>query len=421
MTTNWGGTYTYLARTHHAPQSIDELRSVVRGTPRLKVVGTGHSFTGIADSPGGDTVTLARMAGEIDIDSGAGTVRVSAGTSYGMLATTLHEHGLALANLASLPHISVAGAIATATHGSGDAVGNLASAVVALELVTASGELIEVSRESAPVDFAGMVVGLGALGIVTRVILAVEPTFLVRQSVWENIGWDAAEAGFDTITGSGYSVSCFTDWGASGIAQVWVKTRADADDDSRGGRVGIPDGRPASGQRHPVPGVDPVNTTEQGDIAGPWFDRLPHFRIGFMPSSGREIQSEYLVARADAVSAFAALREYSPAFASVLQISEIRTIAADDLWLSSSYGRDTVGFHFTWTDDLEGVMRVLPGLEAALQPWSPRPHWGKLFTADAATVMRRYPRGDDFIELARRMDPDGRFRNDFLDTHVYGG
>jgi xylitol oxidase len=325
-----------------------------------------------------------------------------------------------LANLASLPHISIAGAVATGTHGSGDGVGTLATAVTGLELVTANGELVVVARESHPDDFDGMVVSLGALGIVTRVTLRVEPAFEVAQTVFDDVPLDAVLAHYDELTATGYSVSGFLPWAGDGV-QVWVKQRVPRH--SSGGFEPVSEllgRRPADGPRHPVPGVATEATTEQHGVPGPWFERLPHFRLAFQPSAGDEIQSEFLVPRDRAVEAFEAVRRLGPRIAPLLFISELRTMAADQLWLSGAYGRPTAAIHFTWHPDPAGVLAILPALEDALAPFGARPHWGKLFVSGAAELAPRYPRWNDFIDLARRWDPDSKFGNPFLAEHLFG-
>jgi alditol oxidase len=410
---NWAGNYTYRAERLHRPSSLEQLRAIVAAAPRVRVLGTRHSFNDIGDSS--ELVTLAALPPDVVADRAAGTVSFGAGITYGALAEALNREGLALHNLASLPHISVAGAVATATHGSGHANGNLATAVAAMELVTSGGELVTVSRGDA--DFDGLVVGLGALGAVTRLSLDVEPAYDVRQRVFEGLAWDALCERFDEISASGYSVSVFTRW-RSTADQVWVKSRVtDAPEQVRSELFGAP---AATVDRHPILGVDPVNCTPQLGRRGLWSDRLPHFRLGFTPSAGDELQSEFLLPREHAVDAIAAMRALADRMRPVLQVCEIRTIAADRLWMSPQYGRDTVGFHFTWQPDPDGVARVLADVEAALAPFDARPHWGKLFLAGAATIGARYERLADFARLAERLDPRGAFRNAWLEDRVLG-
>jgi xylitol oxidase len=410
---NWAGNHVYRARALHGPATVRELRDIVARAPQVHVLGSRHAFNDIADAD--ELVSLEGLPADVVVDPAAGTVSVGAGVRYGELAEALAGHGLALHNLASLPHISVGGAVATATHGSGDANGNLATAVAALELVTSEGELVRAARGDD--DFEGMVVGLGALGAVTRVSLDVEPAYEVRQRVFEGLAWDALLEHFDALAASGYSVSVFTRWGED-VDQVWVKSRVtEAPEEVRDELYGA---RAATVERHPILGLDPINCTAQRGVPGSWSDRLPHFRMGFTPSRGDELQSEYHVARGHTVAAIEALRGVAGVVAPVLLVCELRTIAADRLWMSPQYERDTLAFHFTWAPRQAAVERVLVDVEAALAPFAARPHWGKVFLADAATIAARYDRLPDFAALAARLDPRGAFRNAWLQRRVLG-
>jgi xylitol oxidase len=269
--------------------------------------------------------------------------------------------------------------------------------------VTSSGDVVAAARGDR--DFDGLVVGLGALGAVTRVTLDVEPAYEVRQWVFEELPWDALHERFDEVFASGYSVSVFTLWGET-AGQLWVKSRGEPPADGFGGR-------PATVERHPILGIDPVHCTAQRGRPGPWFDRLPHFRMGFTPSAGEELQSEFLLPRGHAVAAIDAVRSVAARIRRVLLVSEIRTIAADRLWMSPMYERDSVGLHFTWANEPAPVRRAVAELEAALAPFDPRPHWGKLFL-----TAPRYERAGDFAALAQRLDPRGAFRNAWLEEFV---
>ena len=410
---NWAGNHRYPARRLHRPSTLQQVQELVAGARRVHVLGSRHSFNEIADAE--ELVTLDGLPADVAVDHAAGTVTFGAGLRYGELAEALRPEGLALHNLASLPHISVAGAIATATHGSGDANGNLATAVAGLELVTSSGELLTASRDDP--DFDGLVVGLGALGAVTRVTLDVEPAYQVRQRVFEGLRWEALLDHFDEITAMGYSVSAFTRWGRA-VDQVWVKSRvAGGPERPRRDLFGAP---AATVERHPILGLDPVNCTPQLGVPGLWYERLPHFRMGFRPSAGEELQSEYLLPRGHAAAAIEALRGLAGVVGPVLQVSEVRTVAADRLWMSPQYGRDSVAFHFTWTPEQAAVERALADVERALAPFGARPHWGKLFLGDAAAVAPLYPRLADFARLVGRLDPRGAFRNPWLAARVLG-
>jgi alditol oxidase len=411
--TNWAGNYTYRARSVHAPTSVEQLQEIVSRARRIRALGSRHSFTDIADSA--ELVSLERLTRDVTVDRAAMTVTFGAGLRYGELVSELVREGLALANLASLPHTSVAGAVATATHGSGDRNGNLATAVSALELVSSDGRLRVVARGAS--DFEGMVVALGALGVVTAVTLDVQPAFQVAQQVFERVRWDSLFEHFDAITSSGYSVSLFTRWGET-VAQVWIKSRAGAS--SEPSLQELFRALPATEDRHPIPGLDPAGATPQLGVRGLWSERLPHFRMGFTPSSGAEIQSEYIVPRRHAIEALQAVRRLAPVLRPLTLVSEVRTIAADTLWMSPQYRQDTVAIHFTWQPDQPAVERALAPLEAALAPFDARPHWGKLFLATAESIAPLYERHAEFVALLGRLDPRGAFRNRWLETRVLG-
>jgi xylitol oxidase len=405
--TNWAGNVTFSTDRLHTPGSLDELREIVAASTRLRPLGTGHSFNRIADTDG-DLISVAGLPAQVHIDSVAGEVTVAAGVRYGELASRLHAAGYGLHNLASLPHISVAGAVATGTHGSGVTSPNLSSAVTALRLVTADGELLDLRRGDP--RFPGAVVNLGALGVVVEVTLRIRPTFDIAQFVYERLPWSRLSTGFAEITAAGYSVSLFTDWTGPVINQIWVK-RDPLDPALPTTWLGA---TLATTPLHPVPAMSAVNCTPQGGEPGPWHERLPHFRLDFTPSSGDEIQTEYLVPATRALEALDAVDAIRDRIAPVLQISEIRTIAADDLWLSPSHGRDSVAIHFTWKPDAEAVAPVVAALEERLAPFDARPHWGKVFATDPATLRARYPRFDDFLGLRADLDPTGTFLNPML-------
>ncbi len=413
---NWAGNVRFGAQRLHRPSSVPELQRLVAGSHRIRALGTGHSFNRIADSPG-DLVSLAGLPRLIDADPARAEVTVGAGLAYAELAVALNAAGLALHNLASLPGISVAGGCATGTHGSGEHNGNLATAVTAIQMVTAEGDLVTASRETDPARFPGMVVALGALGIVTRLTLAAVPAFQVRQYVYEDLPWAQLTGHFDEVMASGYSVSLFTDWRRARFRQVWLKRR----DDAAGCWVAEPrwlGGRLADGPRHPVPGMPPDHCTQQLGVPGPWHERLPHFRPGVTPSSGDELQSEYLLPRASAIDGLDALRPIAGRIAQILRICEVRSIAADQAWLSPSYRRDTIGLHFTWVSDWAAVAPVLSLIEERLAPLDARPHWGKLFRTSPRAVPGLYPRLGDFRQLMQHFDPLGKFRNGLVDRYL---
>jgi alditol oxidase len=411
--TNWAGNITFSAASIARPESVDELQEVVaqasRKEQRIGVVGSRHSFTRIADTDGVLVDTSALDT--IEIDPEQGSACIGAGVTYARLGPLLHAAGLALHNLPSLPHISVAGAVATATHGSGDRNRCLADSIEAVELITADGELREIRRGD--LDFVGSVVSLGALGVVARLRVRAEPTFDVAQTVYRDLPIARATSHLDEIMGLAHSVSLFTDWRSGSIGQVWVKHRTDRDARPPHDIFGA---APATEPCHPVPGASADACTEQLGRPGPWHERLTHFRADAVPSAGDELQSEYLVDRLDGPAAMEAVARVSDAFADVLLVSEVRSIAADDQWLSMSTDRAQLGFHFTWRPDREAVEVAAATIESALSDFAPRPHWAKVSTLDPAAVRPRYRQFEAFHELADRLDPDHTFRNPYLDA-----
>lgn len=410
---NWAGNLTYSTNRLLETASVEQVRSVLKSRQRVKVLGTRHCFNEIADS--NDSLLSLRPMHEVAaLDAAARTVTVDAGITYAQLCPYLESKGFALHNLASLPHISIAGACATATHGSGQKNGNLATAVSALEMVTASGDLVKLSRAEKG-DFAGAVVGLGALGVVVRLTLDLQPSFKVEQYVYENMPLSQVKDHFDDIQASAYSVSLFTDWRQPRVNEVWLKSRV---------KFAAPEewleARLAKRNLHPIAELPAGNCTPQMGVPGPWYERLPHFKTGFTPSAGKELQSEYFVPRKNAVDAILAISRLGEQVSPYLLISEIRTVAADDLWMSMAYGRPSVAIHFTWKQDVPAVRRLLPLIEKELEPYAPRPHWGKLFTLPPAVLRSRYEQFDAFRQLAARYDPKGKFRNDFLNVNLFG-
>jgi xylitol oxidase len=415
--TNWSGNYTYSTDRLHQPKTVEEVQQVVKGCSKLRALGARHSFNGIADSTE-NQISLAHL-NQIALNRGSRTVTVGGGVTYSQLAPYLESQGYALHNLASLPQISVAGAIATATHGSGNKNGNLATAVSGLEVVTADGEVRVLSRERDGDRFQGAVVNLGAIGVVTKVTLDVQPTFQVAQVVYENLSMDQLEHHLEEIFAGGYSVSLFTDWQNHRISQVWVKRRV---------QPGSPPefapellgAKLATRKLHPLPGHSAESCTEQMGIPGPWYERLPHFRINFTPSSGAELQSEYLIPREKGYQAILAVEQLRDHVTPHLLISEVRTIEADRLWASTAYQRPSMGIHFTWKPEWPAVKSVLPMIEAKLAPFGARPHWGKLFTMAAPQIKPLYPEMSQYQGLMAHFDPQGKFRNRFLESNIYG-
>jgi xylitol oxidase len=413
--TNWAGNITFGAARVHRPGTLDELRSVVAASDRVRALGSGHSFSPVADTTA-DLVSVAGLPATVDISTDRTTATVAAGMRYGEVAVALQAQGLALHNLGSLPHISVAGAVATGTHGSGPTLGSLSTAVRGLDLVTATGALLRLDRTDP--RFPGAVVALGALGVVTAVTLAVQPTYDVAQTVYQDLPVRRLATDLDEILAAGYSVSLFTTWSRAVVDQVWVKRRTH-DPQAALGATWL-DARAATHPLHPVPGMSAASCTEQLGVPGPWHERLPHFRLDHTPSSGAELQTEYLVPRRHAAAALDTVQAMAPQVAAVLQVSELRTVAADDLWLSMACEQDSLALHFTWVDDAAAVAPVVAELEQRLAPFGPRPHWGKVFSMPPAAVQPLYPRLTDVVALRRKLDPDGVFGNAMVDEYLGG-
>lgn len=410
--TNWAGNIVFAASSVLRPSTTDELRSAVAGHSKVRVLGAGHSFSPVADSKDA-LLSLSALPATIEVDSANRTVRAGGGVRYAELAAKLDAAGLALPNLASLPHITVAGATATGTHGSGSRNQALATAIEGLELVTADGDLVTVPAA----EMNAAATSLGAFGVVSALTLRLTDRYALRPRVYDNLPRASLTSDFDEILGGAYSVSAFTTWrDPEVIDMLWVKDLA--------GRPAKPDdwhgARRADGPRHPVPGMPTEFTTPQDGEAGPWHTRLPHFRAEFTPSTGDELQSEYLLPREHAADAIDALAPLASRMAPLLLINEIRTVAADDLWISLACGRDSVAFHFTWRKDVPAVTGLLPAIEQALAPFTPRPHWGKVFTMPVTEIRSAYPGFDDFARLANTYDPKHKFRNQFLDDILEG-
>lgn len=406
---NWAGNITYLSDNLHEPSTLDELKAIIIANDRIKGQGTNHSFNGIDNSTFG-FVKLTKMNKVVSLDETNMTVTVEAGMRYGELCRYLEPKGYALHNLASLPHISVAGAIATSTHGSGDGNGSLSTAVRGMKIMMANGEIVEVGE-----DLSAATVHLGALGIIAEVTLAMQPSFQVRQYVYQHLPMQNLKDNFDAIFSSGYSVSLFFDWATENINQVWVKKRvtpedpADAPAELFGAKLATKD-------LHPIESISAVNCTPQMGVAGPWHERLPHFKLDFTPSAGEELQAEYFVPRRNAYAAIQAVYELRDKVNPLIQISEVRSIAADDLLMSPFRNQDSIAIHFTWKKDWEKVKEVLPLIESALAPLDLKPHWGKLSVMD---YREKYDGLKEFQALVKKYDPNGKFKNEFLERTIY--
>lgn len=406
---NWAGNFTFSTDRVHVPTSAEEVQELVANSSKIKVLGTRHSFSQIADS---DSELISTEALQVleQVNKQESTIRLGPGVTYGRLSAVLEAQGYALPNMASLPHISVSGSCATSTHGSGVLNQSLSTSVCAMELVGADGSLQNITGP----DLNAATVHLGALGAVTCLTLNVVPTYDLAQTVFDDLPISELQKSFWTILSAAYSVSLFTDWRSEYVGQVWVKHRPE--DPPPADFYGA---RPAREPRHPIPGMPVENCTPQLGVPGPWHERLPHFRMEFTPSSGEELQSEFFVQTEDAWDAFSAIRSLSDRVAPLVQVSEIRSIAADELWMSPFYHRPSVGFHFTWKKDWQRVKELITLVEQTLEPFRPRPHWAKLFSLEETELAQRYPQLTRFRDHASKSDPDGKFRNTFLDRYVF--
>lgn len=412
---NWAGHIPYGAAHYHSPTTMAELQAIVRAADKVRLIGSRHSFNPIHDCT--DTIiALDKLPQTVTVDEARQTATVSAGITYRELCPQLHHAGYALHNLASLDHITVIGACMTATHGSGDRHGNLATIVSGLEMVTADGAVVTLSREKEGDHFLGTVVALGALGVVTKVTLDLLPTFLIQQDIYEKLPLAQVYQNFDAIMSAGYSVSLFLDWQHDWVDTVWVKQQL-APQQLPTVPATFFDATLAPRKRAIDPASDRYLTPI--GVPGAWYERLPHFAFKDALRQGNELQSEYFVDRRHIVAAMQAVAQLRAGLAPIIGVTELRTVAADQLWLSPAYGQDIVGIHFNWQKKWPEIQHFLPTLEAALAPFQPRPHWGKLFGLAPAQVQAGYTRLADFQALARDYDPQGKFRNAFVDTYLF--
>lgn len=412
---NWAGNLQYSTNNVYYPKTVEEVQEVVKRCNKVKALGSKHSFNTIANSKD-NFISLSNLNKVVSLDKANNTITIESGTRYGDFAPYLDQHGYALENLASLPHITVAGATATGTHGSGVTHGNLSSQVAAIEFVNAKGDVINLSKKDGD-KFYGAIVNLGAVGIVTKATLNVIPTFKMKQVVYMNMPMSALKDHFADVESKGYSVSLFTTWANKNINEVWVKSVAN-DNDSPAPHE-LFGATLATKNMHPVQEQSAENTTDQMGVPGTWYERMPHFKMGFKPSTGKELQAEFFVPIEHAYDAIMAVETLNEKITPHLFITEIRTIKADDLWMSPCYKQTAVAIHFTFKQETDAVMQLLPLIEQQLMPFNVKPHWAKLFTLDPKILQSRYQKLADFKQLVAEYDPEGKFRNDFLEKNLY--
>ncbi|MBV6647958.1 MAG: FAD-binding protein [Cyclobacteriaceae bacterium] len=413
---NWGRNITFKANDLKHPATIEEVRELMSTGSRKKGLGSTHSYNDIADSPKAQ-ISLRKLNKIVAIDKSTSTVTIEGGARYEDIVVQLHVEGYALHNMASLPQITVAGACVTGTHGSGTDNGSLPTAVNGVEMCLPGGDMMYFSRDKNPDVFDGVVVNLGGIGLITRLDLEVMPTFDAFQNIYLDLPIKNVINHFDEIMASGYSVSLFTKWQNDIIDQVWIKQRSDGATTDFG--TEFFGGSASDRNVHPIIDLSAESCTDQMGEIGPWYERLPHFKINAMPSAFDELQSEYFVPVSSAADAIQAIAGLGDLMAPHLYISEVRTIAADDLWMSPLYKRPSVAFHFTWKPHWPEVKKILPVIEERLSPFGVRPHWAKLYTMDPKQIRQSYDKFPDFLALLKTYDPTGTLRNDYLDRVVY--
>ncbi|MEV1045824.1 D-arabinono-1,4-lactone oxidase [Streptomyces sp. NPDC049916] len=420
---NWAGTVTARPARIASPASVDELVDVVLRARadglRVKPVGTGHSFTSAAATDG----VLIRpdlLTGIRDIDRTRMTVTVEAGTPLKRLNTALAREGLSLTNMGDIMEQTVAGATATGTHGTGRDSGSVSAQIRALELVTADGTVRVCSPEEDPEVFAAARVGIGALGVITAVTLAVEPVFLLTARE-EPMSFDRVTADFDALVAENehfefywfpHTGNCTTKRNNRSAGPAAPPGRASAwvDDELLSNGVF----RVACALGRAVPATIPsIARLSSRALSTRTYTDIP-YKVFTSPRRVRFVEMEYAVPREQAVAALRevkAMVERSP-----LKISfpvEVRTAPADDMTLSTASGRDSAYIavhlyrgtpHRSYFTAVERIMTAHSG----------RPHWGKIHTRDAAYLSGVYPRFGEFTALRDRLDPDRVFGNDYL-------
>ncbi|MEV0693630.1 D-arabinono-1,4-lactone oxidase [Streptomyces sp. NPDC050388] len=420
---NWGGTVLARPAREVTPASVEELASAVRraaedGLP-VKAVGTGHSFTSVAATDGVQ-IRPRLLTGIRDIDRAAGTVTVEAGTPLKRLNTALAREGLSLTNMGDIMEQTVAGATSTGTHGTGRDSASVAAQIRGLELVTADGSVLACSERENPDVFAAARIGLGALGIVSAITFAVEPIFLLTARE-EPMPLDRVLAEFDELHAENEHFEFY-----------WFPHTGNTNT-KRNNRSAGPE-RPV----HPVKGwledeflsngvfqaanwvgravpatVPAIARISSRALSARTYTDIP-YKVFTSPRRVRFVEMEYAVPRealVDTLRELKAMVDRSP-----LRVSfpvEVRTAPADDITLSTASGRDTayIAVHMFRGTPYQGYFTAAERIFTAHEG---RPHWGKINTRDADYLSRVYPRFAEFTALRNRLDPERRFRNDYL-------
>lgn len=421
---NWAGNQVCVPDGVVQPSSVDEVASFVRrahdGGRRVKVIGAGHSFTGVAMT-NGSMLSLDRLGRVLDVDPATGQVRVEAGIRLHRLNEELAGVGLAMPNLGDIDRQSIAGAMSTATHGTGLAFGNVATTVVAMQLVTGAGEVVRCSADERPDVWRTARVGIGALGIVTEVTLQCVPAFnLHAHEAIEPLA-DVLDD-FTAFIASTDHVELYCMPGAR-RCQTKRNTRTDAParpqprlayvrDKWIGENLGF--GVVCRvGRRFPSLAPKVASLVTAAAAERELVDRSD--KVFCSPRRVKFVEMEYGIpidAVPDAVRRVGDVAR-TLGFPPLFPI-EVRASAGDDIALSTAHGRTSgwIAVHQYRGAPYEAYFRAV---EAIMDDYHGRPHWGKLHYQTATTLRRRYPRWDDFAELRARLDPRGVFRNDELD------
>ncbi|HET8662835.1 MAG TPA: D-arabinono-1,4-lactone oxidase [Nocardioides sp.] len=426
---NWSGLESAEPREVHDPRTpedvVAEVLAARESRTTVKMVGTGHSFTGIA-SPGDTMLRPDHLTGVVDVDRDAMTVTAYAGTPLKELNAELERRGLSLHNMGDIAEQTLAGAVSTGTHGTGGVAAGLAAQLTGFQLVTGAGELLTASSsENADVFELGRV-GLGALGILTTVTFAVEPLFLLEAHE-QPMSWDEALGTFDELVAGSHHCDMY--WFPHTDRMLTKRnTRLDADvsDAQPVGRVrGWLDDEllsntvfgalTAAGNR--APGVIPrMNQVAARALSARTYSDVAH-RVFTSPRRVVFREMEYAVPRGAGLEALREARRVVDA--SDWRISfpvEIRVAPADDVALSTAYERDSfyLAFHTHHRSDWRTHAAYLEAMEAIMREHDGRPHWGKLHARTAADLGPAYPRFGEFLALRDRLDPDRLFTNDYL-------
>jgi L-gulono-1,4-lactone dehydrogenase len=433
---NWAGTATATPARWCRPGTEAEICAAVKDAApaglTVRALGSGHSFTAAA-ATSGVALDLSAWTGIIAADTRTGLVTARSGTTLRALNAELGGLGLAMANLGDIDAQTLAGALSTGTHGTGARLGGLATQVEALELVLADGSVVTCSASARPELFAAARVGLGALGVITTVTLRCVPSFTLLADerpmpVEEVLGQ------FDVLAGANDHFEFY--WFPYG-RQALVK---------RNNRLPVPDGAQATPSPRPLPAwrrfwefevmenaafgalcrvgraaprlIPSLNRLSSAALSSRTYTGTSH-RVFVTPRRVRFAESEYAVPRESLGHVIAELRRAVPRLADPVMFPvEVRVAAADDIWLSTGYGRESayVAIHQyaglpyqAYFDRFESIVAEVAG----------RPHWGKLHSLDAGRLRPLYPRFDDFRRVRAEADPEGRFGNAYL-TRVFG-